>query len=71
VPTIAREGGKSGGISCTSPGCAHNRFLQNIQTWLQKSADEHRVALGPDANMPLWEGTRPDHDLAVSGLLAG
>jgi hypothetical protein len=38
--------------------------------WLQEWADEHGVDLGPDANLPLWDGTRPDYDLAVSGLLA-
>jgi len=42
----------------------------NILTWLQEWADEHRLDLGPDANEPLWDGTRPDYDLAVGALLA-
>jgi hypothetical protein len=40
-------------------------------TWLQEWADERGLDLGPDANDPLWDGTRPDYDLAVAGLLAG
>jgi hypothetical protein len=30
----------------------------------------HLAVEPPDANMPLWDGTRLDYDLAVSGLLA-
>jgi len=40
-------------------------------TWLQEWADERGLDLGPDANLPLWDGTRPDYDLAVAGLLRG
>jgi hypothetical protein len=43
----------------------------NILTWLQEWADEHGLDLGSDANEPLWDGTRPDYDLAVGALLAG
>jgi hypothetical protein len=39
-------------------------------TWLQEWADERSLDLGPDANLPLWDGTRPDYDVAVAGLLA-
>jgi hypothetical protein len=38
--------------------------------WLQDWANERGLDLGPDANLPLWDGTRPDYDLAVAGLLA-
>ena len=38
--------------------------------WLQDWAEERGLDLGPDANLPLWDGTRPDYDLAVAGLLA-
>lgn len=38
--------------------------------WLQDWAVERGLDLGPDANLPLWDGTRPDYDLAVAGLLA-
>jgi hypothetical protein len=39
--------------------------------WLQDLAVERGLDLGPDANLPLWDGTRPDYDVAVAGLLAG
>jgi len=39
-------------------------------TWLQEWADARGLDLGPDANLPLWDGTRPDYDEAVAGLLA-
>ena len=42
----------------------------NILTWLQEWADKHGLDLGPDANEPLWDGTRPDYDVAVGTLLA-
>jgi hypothetical protein len=45
-------------------------WVDNILAWLGEWADDHGLDLGPDANMPLWDGTRPDYDLAVSGLLA-
>ena len=38
--------------------------------WLQDWAVERGLDLGADANLPLWDGTRPDYDLAVAGLLA-
>ena len=40
-------------------------------TWLREWAEEQGLDLGPDANLPLWDGTRPDYDLAVSGLMRG
>ncbi len=43
----------------------------DILTWLAEWADDRGLDLGPDTNLPLWDGTRPDYDLAVSGLLAG
>jgi hypothetical protein len=44
---------------------------ENTLTWLQEWAEEHGLDLGPDANLPLWDGTRPDYDLAVAGLMVG
>lgn len=38
--------------------------------WLQDWAEERGLDLGPDANLPLWDGTRPDYDLEVAGLMA-
>jgi Domain of unknown function (DUF222) len=50
---------------------APQAWTGNILTWLQEWSDEHGLDLGPDANEPLWDGTRPDYDMAVGGLLAG
>jgi hypothetical protein len=47
-----------------------SEWVDDILTWLREWSDEHGLDLGPDANLPLWDGTRPDYDLAVSGLLA-
>jgi hypothetical protein len=38
--------------------------------WLQDWAVGRGLDLGADANLPLWDGTRPDYDLTVAGLLA-
>jgi len=38
--------------------------------WLREWADEHKLDLGPDVNMPQWDGKTPDYDAAVGWLLA-
>jgi hypothetical protein len=37
--------------------------------WLRNWAQANDLHLGPETNMPRWDGTRPDYELAVSGLL--
>jgi len=37
--------------------------------WLRAWAEENGLRLGPETNMPQWDGTRPDYGLAVSLLL--
>jgi hypothetical protein len=37
--------------------------------WVHWWADERNLDLGPEVNMPQWDGSRPDYDLAVSGLM--
>jgi len=37
--------------------------------FLREWAEERALDLGADANMPLWDGTRPDYDWAVGALL--
>jgi hypothetical protein len=49
---------------------ARHAVTGDTLAWLRDWAEERGLDLGPDANMPLWDGTRPDYDLAVSGLLA-
>ena len=38
-------------------------------TFLQEWAKEQGIDLGEDANLPLWDGTRPDYDWAVGAML--
>ena len=38
--------------------------------WLRGWADEHKLDLGPDVNMPQWDGKTPDYNAAVGWLLA-
>ena len=43
--------------------------VDDALVWMREWADERGLDLGPDVNMPQWDGTKPDYDLAVSGLL--
>jgi hypothetical protein len=71
--TIAR--GADGRLVFTSPvgrGLPYKpprEPVENIVTWLGEWADAHGVEPGPDTNMPRWDGTTPDYDLAVGALL--
>ena len=37
--------------------------------FLREWAEERGIDLGADANLPLWDGTRPDYDWAVGAML--
>jgi len=37
--------------------------------WLREWAEANGLDLGPETNMPQWDGTRPDYEMAVSALL--
>jgi hypothetical protein len=43
--------------------------VENIGSWMREWADEHSLELGPEVNMPLWDGSKPDYDMAISWLL--
>ena len=43
--------------------------VDDIDGWMREWADERGLGLGPHTNMPQWDGSRPDYDLAVSGVL--
>jgi hypothetical protein len=45
--------------------------VEDILAWMGEWAEERHLDLGPDVNMPEWDGSRPDYKLAVSGLLEG
>ena len=44
--------------------------VNNTLDWLREWADEHKLDLGPDVNMPQWDGKTPDYDGAAGLLLA-
>jgi hypothetical protein len=48
----------------------HTEIVGDTLTWLQEWATERGLDLSPDANLPLWDGTRPDYELTVAGLMA-
>ena len=41
----------------------------DIVTWIDKWAARQGVELGPDTNMPRWDGSTPDYNAAVGSLL--
>ncbi len=41
----------------------------DILAWMREWADERHLDLGPEVNMPEWDGAKPDYDLAVSCVL--
>jgi len=41
----------------------------DIVTWLDEWAAREGVELGPETNMPLWDGSTPDYNAAVGSLL--
>ena len=43
--------------------------VDDALVWMHEWAEERGLDLGPDVNMPEWDGSRPDYALAVSGLL--
>ena len=38
---------------------------------LKAWAREREIEIGPDTNLPWWDGAMPDYDLAISSLMAG
>jgi hypothetical protein len=45
-------------------------LVDDTLDWLREWADEHKLDLGPDVNLPQWDGKTPDYDGAVGWLLA-
>ena len=45
--------------------------VEDADGWMRAWAEEQGLELGPEVNMPEWDGSRPDYDLAVSWLLEG
>jgi len=53
------------------PAEPSREWVDNVLTWLREWAEEHALDLGPDTNMPVWDGSKPDYDWAVGALVAG
>jgi hypothetical protein len=51
-------------LSAEPPRQMVNDVLESLHEW----AGDHGLDLGPDSNLPLWDGTRPDYDWAVGAL---
>jgi hypothetical protein len=47
-----------------------NEAIKDSLEFLHEWAEGQGLDLGADANMPLWDGTRPDYDWAVGAMLA-
>src|SRR5208283_4724356 len=45
-------------------------LVDDALDWLYEWADEHKLDLGPEVNLPQWDGKTPDYDGAVGWLLA-
>jgi hypothetical protein len=45
-------------------------LVDDTLDWLREWADEQKLDLGPDVNLPRWDGKTPDYDGAVGWLLA-
>jgi hypothetical protein len=58
-------------------GCGGERLQVRVHLGQQALAedgqwsDERDLDLGPEVNEPLWDGTRPDYDWAISCLADG
>jgi hypothetical protein len=71
--TVTR--GLDGELTFTAPdGCAlqaepPRHIAEDVLESLHEWAADLGLDLGPDSNLPLWDGTRPDYDWAVGALL--
>jgi hypothetical protein len=71
--TVSRA--NNGALSFAAPtgqaliGAEPRQWDQDILTWLREWADQHNVNVGPDSNMPTWDGTRPNYHWAVAALV--
>ena len=43
--------------------------VDNVLVWLREWAEENNLVLGPNVNVPQWDGRPPDYDWAVGGLV--
>ncbi len=43
-------------------------WVDDALAWMREWADKRGLDLGPHVNFAAWDGTKPNYDLAVSGL---
>jgi hypothetical protein len=69
------EAGADGALVFRSPGrsplpaCPPREDVEDAVLTLREWAAERDLAIGPDTNLPWWDGALPDFDWAVSSLL--
>ena len=42
---------------------------EDAVVWVREWAEERGLDIGAETNVPLWDGSRPDYDWAVSALV--
>jgi hypothetical protein len=52
------------------PAVPAREASKDALAFLHEWAEDRGLDLGPDANQPLWDGTRPDYDWAVAALVS-
>ena len=79
---LVHEGGftiqpqSSGGVTFRAPAGAllpatpSPEMVENAVEWLRTWATDHDLEIGPDTNLPSWDGAVPDYDWTVSSLLS-
>ncbi len=45
--------------------------VRDVLGWLDRWAEEHGLALGPEVNRPRWDGSRPNYKMTIECLLEG
>jgi hypothetical protein len=53
------------------PAVPSHAPVENAIEWLHTRAAANDLEIGPDTNLPWWDGVVPDYDWAISSLLTG
>jgi hypothetical protein len=52
------------------PAVPAREASEDAVVWVREWAEERGLDIGAETNIPLWDGTRPDYDWAVAGLVS-
>jgi hypothetical protein len=55
---------------CEVPAVPAREATEDAVVWVREWAEERGLDIGAETNVPLWDGTRPDYDWAVAGLVS-